>query len=81
MMYGIPVEQWETLNDAQRLEEIKGHNEREPLRQQERLRAQEARAVAAKKAVHVAEPQTVVVVKTQPDVQPIYRGEAGCCGD
>lgn len=47
MMYDIPVEQWETLNDAQRLEAIKGHNERELLRQQERLRAHEARAVAA----------------------------------
>jgi hypothetical protein len=47
MMYDIPVEQWDTLNDAQRLEAIKGHNERELLRQQERLCAHEARAVAA----------------------------------
>jgi len=53
-MYGIPVEQWERLNDEQKMETIKGYNERQLLRQQEYAQAQEARAVAAKAAREAA---------------------------
>lgn len=49
-MYGVPVEQWERLNDEQKMETIRGYNERQLLRQQEYAQAQEARAEAAKAA-------------------------------
>jgi hypothetical protein len=49
MMYGVPLEQWDKLSEAQKLETIKGYNERQLLRQQEYLRTQEARAAAAEK--------------------------------
>ncbi len=78
MMYGVPLEQWDKLSEAQKLETIKGYNERQLLRQQEYLRAQEARAAAAEKTASSSGPPTLVVEKGQPS---FYRGESARYGD
>ena len=51
-VFGIPEERWQQLTEEQRLEAIRGYNERELLRQQQSLaRQQQAAADAKRRAI------------------------------
>lgn len=76
-LYGVPVEQWEKLNDDQKLETIKGYNERRILQQQEYMRAQAARVEAAR----VAQAAAAQAASAAPEYSEAYRDEVLRYGD
>jgi len=77
MMYGVPLETWETLNEAQRLEAINGYNQRQIALQQARAEAAKARAAA----LEVQRQREAEEARArQLRVDSVYRGE-GQYGD
>lgn len=77
MMYGVSLETWEGLNEAQRLETINGYNQRQVALQQARAEAARSRAAALElQRQHESEEDRLRQVR----VDAVYRGE-GHYGD
>ncbi|ALC16658.1 hypothetical protein DSOUD_1886 [Desulfuromonas soudanensis] len=77
MMYGVSLETWESLNEAQRLETIDGYNQRQVALQQARAKAARSRAAALElQRQRESEEDRLRQVR----VDAVYRGE-GHYGD
>lgn len=77
MMYGVSLETWEDLNEAQRLETINGYNQRQVALQQARAEAASSRAAALElQRQRESEENRLRQVR----VDAVYRGE-GHYGD
>lgn len=77
MMYGVSLETWEGLNEAQRLETINGYNQRQLALQQARAEAARSRAAALElQRQRESEENRLRQVR----VDAVYRGE-GHYGD
>lgn len=74
----VPQPEWQKFTDEQRLEAIRGYNEREKLREEQRLRQAERQAKEAEiRAIDAHRRQE----NLQRQVEDIYRGDAGHYGD
>ena len=77
-VFGIPEERWQQLTEEQRLEAIRGYNERELLRQQQSLARQQQAAADAKRRAIEEEREAQ---RQQERVAAIYAGQGTVPGD